>query len=79
METKTQITDLSIESLHQLSLELAQKFNDLYWDMSSENDKVFEALGNYRNVRRMIKELNQGEPYRPWEAHEVMSARPSSN
>ena len=79
METKTKIEDLNIESLHELSLELAQKFNALYWDTTVDSDKVFEALENYRNVRRMIKDMNQGEPYRPWEAHEVMSARPSSN
>jgi hypothetical protein len=70
---------INLEPLHLYSLELAQRFNDLYWNMESENQEVLATLDEYREVRRQIKYLNEGLPYKPSEAHAIMQARPSSN
>lgn len=77
MESKTH--NINLEPLHLYSLELAQRFNDLYWNMDSENQKVLDTLDEYREVRRQIKSLNDGAPYKPYEANAIMQARPSSN
>lgn len=75
---KTKIDEYNIndlEPLHLFSLELAKKFNALYWqtDPQADNEEVLDALDEYRSFRRIIKNLNGGEPYRPWEAHAIMS------
>lgn len=76
MENKN---NLELETLHNLSLDLAQTFNTLYWDQSVETQEVLDALERYADVRRALKERNQGEPYKAWEADAIMKARPSIN